>query len=142
MGLLKQIETPWEVGLLILRLGLGASMLILHGYGKISGGPAVWKGIGSNMDVIGIGFLPVFWGFMAAFSESVCALLIMIGVFFRPATALLVFTMLIAALRHLTLPDGTPGAGFAGASHALDLLIVYAGLFFLGPGKYVVTIRR
>ncbi len=139
---MKKTEAPWDIGLLILRLGIGSTMLIFHGYGKLTGGTAVWEKIGGSMNIIGIDFLPVFWGFMAAFSESVCSVLIMIGVLFRPATVLLAFTMLIAVLKHLAVPEGAAGAGWSGASHALQLLVIYTGLFFLGTGRYVVTIRK
>lgn len=142
MSFFKRVDLPWDIGLLIMRLGIGASIFIFNGYAKITAGTAYWEKIGGNMKVIGIDFLPVFWGFMAAFSESVCSVLIALGVLFRPAAALLAFTMLIAVLRHLNLPPMASGAGWSGASHALELLAVYAGLFFLGPGRYVVTIRR
>ena len=140
MNILKHTDMPRDIGLLIIRLGIGGSMLIIHGYGKITGGTAGWEKLGSNMSMIGMDFAPVFWGFMAAFSETVCSLLIMIGMLFRPATALLAVTMIVAALRHLTLPEGAAGAGWSGASHALELLIIYIGLFFLGPGKYRLTV--
>ena len=36
----------YDVGLLVLRLGIGTSMLVFHGYGKLSGGPEKWEKIG------------------------------------------------------------------------------------------------
>lgn len=131
-----------DIGLLVIRLGIGGSMLVFHGYGKITGGSAAWEGIGGNMKFVGINFLPVFWGFMAAFSEFVGSILIMLGVIFRPATALLAFTMLVAVLRHLSLPADATGAGWSGASHALELLTIYVGLFLTGPGNYGFTIKK
>ena len=47
-------------------------------------------------------------------------------------------TMVIAVLKHLSIPEGNPGAGWAGASHALELLVIYAALILTGPGKYKV----
>ena len=44
--------------------------------------------------------------------------------------------MLLAMLRHLTLPADDPGAGLSGASHAMELCAVYIALWFAGPGKY------
>jgi putative oxidoreductase len=142
MRILNKIEVHRNIGLIIIRLGIGASMLVFHGYGKITGGTAVWEKIGTNMNTIGIDFFPVFWGFMAAFSEAVCSVLIITGVLFRPATLLLAFTMFIAVLRHLTLPEGAVGAGWSGAAHALELLVIYGGLFFLGPGRYVLAVKK
>lgn len=125
-----------DLGLLILRIGIGLSMLLFHGWGKISAGPERWEGIGGQMANLGIDFLPVFWGFMAAFSEFFCSAFLVLGVFFRPAAFLLMGTMFVAAVRHLSLPAGEPGSGFSGASHALEFLTVYVALFLIGPGRY------
>ncbi len=128
-----------DIGLLVIRLGIGLTMLIFHGYGKLTRGPQGWERMGNQMANLGIDFLPMFWGFMAMFSEFFCSILLIIGILFRPATALLVATMFVAAVRHLSLPPGSEGAGFKGASHALELLSVYLALYFTGPGKYNVA---
>lgn len=125
-----------DFGLLILRVIIGLSMLVFHGYSKITGGTEAWANIGKRMGLLGLDFLPVFWGFMAGFAEFVCSILIIIGVLFRPATILLAFTMTVAVLVHLNMPPENPAAGWSGASHALELLAVYVCLFFVGPGKY------
>lgn len=126
---------PRDIGLLIVRVGVGFSVLTFHGWGKLTGGPDVWVPIGKTMHLLGIGFAPVFWGFMAGFAEGVCSALIALGVLFRPAAALLAFNMFVAMLRHLTLPADAPGAGLRGASHALELFSVYVGLCFTGSGR-------
>ena len=125
-----------DVGLLLIRLGIGLSMLAFHGYGKISGGPDTWNAVGSAMGNLGITFLPAFWGFMAGFAEFFCSILLILGVFFRPAALLLAFTMFVAMLNHLNLPVDHPRAGWNGASHAIELLVVYVGFFLTGPGRY------
>jgi putative oxidoreductase len=128
-----------DIGVLIVRVGIGFSMMTFHGYGKLIGGPERWESLGSQTQNLGVDFLPVFWGFMAMFSEFFCSILLIVGVLFRPATVLLAATMFVAAVRHLSLPAGTEGAGFPGASHALELLTIYAALFFTGPGRYSVA---
>ena len=125
-----------HLGLFILRLGVGLSMLIFHGYGKITGGPGTWEAIGSNMAGLGIDFAPAFWGFLAALAESVGSLCIILGIFFRPACFVLAFTMLVAMTRHLGLPSDSPAAGWRGASHALELFVVYVGLLVAGSGRF------
>ena len=130
--------TYTDLGLFLIRIGIGLSMMIFHGYPKIKGGPELWTNLGSDMSVVGINFLPVFWGFMAGFSEFFCSILLIIGILFRPAAFLLAMTMVIAVLKHLSIPEGNPGAGWAGASHALELLVIYAALILTGPGKYKV----
>lgn len=131
-----------DAGLLLVRLGVGMSVLLFHGWGKITGGPELWTLIGANMSNVGMGFAPTFWGFMAAFAEFGCSAFLVLGVLFRPAAAMLAITMLVAMSRHLALPAGEPGAGFGGASHAMELLAVYVGLLLTGPGRYVLVRPR
>jgi putative oxidoreductase len=131
-----------DFGLLLIRLGIGASVFIFHGYDKIMGGPEAWTRTGGAMENFGITFAPVFWGFMAAFAESVGSILIVLGPLFRFATLLLAFNMLVAVLRHLNLPADQPGAGWAAASHAMELMVVYLGLFFTGPGRFAAKLSK
>ncbi len=119
-----------DVGLLILRIGLG-SMFIFHGAPKMFGGPETWEKVGLAMGSLGIQFLPTFWGFMAALSEFIGGICIILGVFFRPACVLLTITMIVAAIRHLS-----GGDGLRGASHAIEDGVVFLGLILIGPGKY------
>lgn len=131
-----------DLGLLILRAGIGTTIAVFHGWDKMQGGPERWSRIGGAMSELGVTFLPAFWGFCAAFAEFGGSILLVLGLLFRPAAALLAFTMFVAALRHLGLPPENPNSGFAGASHALELLAVYVALFFTGPGKWSLGLRR
>lgn len=126
-----------DAGLLILRVGIGLSMLGLHGWGKIIGGPERWEKIGHAMASFGITFLPVFWGFAAAMAESVGSIFLMLGVFGRKAAIFLAITMGVAGFKHLS-----EGDGLMRASHALELMIVFIALAMTGPGKYAFTVRR
>jgi hypothetical protein len=45
-------------------------------------------------------------------------------------------------MRHINLPAGEPGAGWGEASHALELMVVYLGLFFTGPGKFAAKLGK
>lgn len=129
MAVLGALAKYKDTGLLIMRAGLGV-MYMYHGYPKLFGGPELWKQVGSAMGMVGITFLPVVWGLLAAVAEAVGGLLILIGFLFRPAAFFLLFTMFIASLMHLT------NDGLKEASHALELAFVFAGLLFTGPGKY------
>jgi len=135
MAILDNLGKYRNTGLLLLRLGIGI-MFIIHGFPKLAGGPAGWTQLGGSMKVIGIDFLPIFWGFMAAVSETFGGFLLIVGLFFRPALILLIITMVIAALVHFA-----KGDGLSGASHAMELAIVFFGLIFIGPGKYSVDKR-
>jgi putative oxidoreductase len=125
-----------DLGLLAIRIGVGASVLLFHGWGKITGGPQRWAAIGANMGNLGVHMAPAFWGLAAALAESLGSTLILLGLFTRPAAAALAFTMLVAMTRHLSLPEDAANAGWAGASHALELFAVYLGLVLLGPGRF------
>ena len=123
-------EDLLQTGIFILRVGIGITMM-LHGIPKLMAGPEMWTGLGSAMGNLGINFAPTFWGLMAAIAEGVGGLLLVLGLFFRPITLMLVFNMIGATMMHVS-----QGDGFMGYGHALDLLIVFAALFFIGAGKY------
>lgn len=119
-----------DEGLLLLRLGLGV-MFLLHGWPLLAGGPEKWAGLGGAMAALGIRGLPTLWGLAAALIEFCGGLCLILGAFFRPAVLLLAVTMAVAANHHLARGDG-----LAGASHALELCIVFLGLSLTGPGRY------
>lgn len=127
-----------DLGLLALRLAVGANLIVFHGWGKLTGGPETWRRVGGAMSNLGLEFWPTVWGAAAAFSESLGALLVLVGLFTRPAAGLLAFTMLVAALRHLNLPPDAAGAGWQGASHALELLGAFLALALAGPGRFAI----
>ncbi|MCY1514449.1 hypothetical protein D9M68_489900 [compost metagenome] len=133
MAILESLGKYRNTGLLILRLGIGF-MMIIHGFPKLSGGIVMWTKIGASMKLIGIDFLPVVWGFMAAVTEAIGGLFLMLGLFFRPVNAALAFTMAMAATVHLS----DPKQGVMDASHAIELGIVFFALLFVGPGKYSI----
>jgi len=120
-----------DIGLLIIRVGLGLSYIIIHGGPKIMGGPEKWADIGDAVGIFGISFAPVFWGFMAAFAEFFGGLSLMLGLLFRPALLLIIITMIVAASQ--TLSKGDP---FSKAAYPLELMVVLMGLIIIGAGKY------
>ena len=128
------IFTAWNkhrhIGLLILRIGLGC-MFLFHGAPKMFGGPEEWKDTGMAMKSLGIGFMPMFWGIMAAISEFIGGLCLILGLFFRPACVLLTVTMMVAAVSNLA-----EGEGLMGASHPIEVGIVFLSFILIGAGKY------
>ncbi len=130
--ILQQLDKHRDLGLLILRVGIGL-MFILHGYPKLFGGPDVWAKLGSVLSFAGINFAPGFFGFMAAFAEFGGGLLLILGLFTRPALILLFITMVVATLMHVT-----NGDSFMKYSHALESAILFFSLIWIGPGKYAL----
>jgi putative oxidoreductase len=135
-----------DVGLLVTRLGLGFMFAYAHGWGKITAGPAMWEGLGKSIGSLGVPvFLPVFWGFMAAFSEFVGAIMLGLGLFHRVAAFLLLSTMVVATAMHATeaieVAEGMTQAQAAWehfqkkTSRPLEMAIIFAGLMIIGPGR-------
>lgn len=131
-----------DFGLLLLRLGVGIGMFLFHGYDKIMGGPERWEGVGGAAAHFGVTFMPVAWGFLAAFAESVGSILIVLGPLFRFATLMLAFNMFVAVLAHMNMPVDNPNAGFSGAEKAMLYMVVYISLFFTGPGRFAAKLSK
>ncbi len=121
-----------SLGLLVMRLGLGMAF-ITYGYPKITGGQEMWKGIGAAMGNLGITAYPVVWGFIAACTEFIGGILLILGLFFRPATLLMLVVMVMATIHHQVAGDP-----FTTMLHPIELACVFLGLFFAGPGRYSV----
>ena len=131
--LLKFLGKYRDAGLLMLRIGLGI-MFCLHGLPKLAGGPKLWTALGKNMAHLGIDFFPVFWGFLAAATEGIGGILLVLGFCYRPVCLLLTFTMVIASLKlHHDKADFQ-----SAASRPIELAIVFIGLAFIGPGRFSI----
>ena len=128
----KNLSNFRDGALLFLRVALGGFFIYAHGWPKLAGGLAKWQIDGRAMKHLGINFWPGFWGFAAAFSESIGVAFLILGLFFRPSSLLLVITMGVTALSEYR------GHVFGEASHALELALVFTALIFIGPGKYSV----
>lgn len=127
---LKFLSRFREFGLLLLRVGLGLAYVI-HGSGKMFGGPDTWTELGASMLTVGVTFgPPTAWGFMAAFAEFAGGILLILGFLFRPASILLLFTMVVA-----TFTLFKAGQDFNAYSHPLKMAFVFLGLIFVGPGR-------
>ena len=117
-----------DIGILILRLGIGG-MFIMHGWPKISGGPDTWERVGGATASLGIHFAPTVFGFLAAVSEFVGGILLILGLFMRPACIFLLITMIVASAMLLT-----SGDGLLKASQAIEDGMVFLSLILIGPG--------
>lgn len=133
--ILTDATNRWQnTALLWLRVTFGAIMIYYHGWGKLTD-PDSWEGLGSNMHLFGIDFAPKFWGFMIAFAESICAGLILIGIFTRPAAFIMMLGMIVAVNVHLNSPEPKD------ESHAIKVLAVAVFFVLAGAGRYSVDAR-
>ncbi len=130
MALFSNLGNYKNFGLLLIRVGLGV-MFIYHGFPKLIGGPHRWEELGKATNYIGIHFLPTVWGLIAAVVETAGGFLLIIGLAFRPVCLFLIINLAVATLMQLK-SSGTLGD----ASHAIEDAVTFAGLLFIGPGKY------
>lgn len=118
-----------EIGIYILRIGLGI-MLIIRGYPKVLGGPEQWVEVGLSMQYLNTEAAPMFFGFIIGIVELFGGIFMVLGLFFTPTLIVLFIFMIIATVEHI-------GAerGLLTISHSIELGIVFLGLLFTGPGR-------
>ncbi|HEY4326506.1 MAG TPA: DoxX family protein [Mucilaginibacter sp.] len=132
MALFGNLGNYKNFGLLIIRVGLGL-MFIYHGIPKLTGGEKIWTQLGSSTRYVGIHFWPMLWGLLCALVETFGGFLLILGLEFRPVCLLLLINLIVAAASQYL-----GGGGLGGAAHAIEDAIMFAGLLFVGPGKYSV----
>ena len=135
--ILKSLSKYRDAGLLLLRILIGLSFLA-HGLPKLMEGPDLWIKLGKSMQFVGVGAYPLFWGLMAALSESVGGFLLLIGFAFRPACLFLLSTMVVATTMHFHTTPGSLFDKWEEASHATELGSLFLSLLLIGPGKFSV----
>jgi putative oxidoreductase len=133
---LSALDRHRDLGLLLMRVGIGLMFFFVHGLPKLRGGTELWTQIGSALGRLGIDFAHQWFGLAATLAETACALLIVVGFLTRWACVPLVITLAVASFTHLDKGDGLPIA-----SHAIEMAIFFAGLFFVGPGRHSVDAR-
>jgi len=123
-------------GILVLRLGIGV-MFAAHGLQKVFGffgGPGI---NGFSKMLSGLGFAPpVFWAYLAAYTELLGGVFLVLGLFTRASAAMLLALIITAAVKvHL-------GKGFFLAAGGFEYTFVIAAaclaLVLLGPGRFSI----
>ena len=133
---MRVLERSQPVALLVVRLVLGAIM-VAHGYGK------VFKNLHHFAQMVGGMGLPAWLGYVAAFTELLGGLLILIGFFTRPA-AFAVCIDLIVAIWKVHLHNGLlgapdhPGYEFPLGAAALAFMLIFFGA---GPISFDHVLR-
>ena len=132
MALFSRLGNYRNFGLLELRAGLGI-MMFIHGLDKLTGGPSTWINLGESMKYVHIHFLPVFWGFMCAITESIGGLFCILGLWFRLVSILMVINFIVAILFLFA-----KGNSIKESTEAIELCCVFFGLIFVGPGNWSI----
>ncbi len=119
-----------NLGMLLLRLGVGLTMAIAHGMGKTPPSEQLIQG------VTGMGFpLPILFAWAAALSELIGGFCIAIGLATRLFSASLAVTMAVAFfVAHGADPFQVKELSFV-------YLFYSIAIFLIGPGKWSVDSR-
>ena len=133
MGL--SLDRYRDAGLLIIRLGFGFGFLYFHGWPKIAGGPRAWARTGEAMENLGVPAGYEAFGLLAGLGEGLGGLLLVLGLFFRPAALWLLSVMVVATIEQYSRPMPAP-------EHALKNAFLFAGLFLTGPGRFALDAVR
>ncbi len=123
-----------NVALLSVRVAIGVCFVV-HGLGKLGlVGTGNMQGFVDWLQSLGVPYAPV-QARMAMLSELFGGTALVLGLFARPACALLIFTMVVAGLL------GHKGAGYLitndppGAEYTINLAVICFVLLLLGPGS-------
>jgi len=135
LGRLLVATTPGllDLALLVVRVAIGVCFMV-HGLGKLGlVGTGSMEGFVAYLRELGVPQAAI-QARMAMLSELTGGSLLALGLFTRPACALLVLTMIMAGR------IGHRGAGYLitnnppGAEYTINLAVICAVLFLTGPG--------
>ena len=125
----------YDLGLLLLRVFIGVCFMV-HALGKLGlVGSGNMEGFASWLADLGVPYAAL-QARVAMLSELVGGVLLVAGLFTRPAALLLVGTMIVAG------KVGHRGAGYLitndppGAEYTINLAVVCAVIALFGPGGY------
>jgi putative oxidoreductase len=127
-----------DAGLLLLRLGVGTLMFGLHGWARLIRGfnYSVFDAPWPFVDLVASLGFPIAGAFAvaSALSESIGAFLLAVGLFTRPAAAVLAIDMAVAVYNEISGGDSfeLPALYFIGA----------VALMITGPGRYALDALR
>ncbi len=126
-------EFGQNIGKLLLRFTIGG-LLLFHGVSKLI------HGIGWMEGLLSASHIPFFVGYGVFVGEIVAPVLIILGIWTRPAALVIAFDlfMAIVLVSHARMSSINPGGGWGIEIDAFYLLTGLA-LFFLGAGRFSVA---
>lgn len=130
----KDRQMLGSMGLLLVRLFLGLG-LAAHGYAKFSSESGI-AGFAGFLKSLGVPS-PEIMAYVSAGTELIGGVLVAIGLFTRPAAAIVAFNMFVAAFTahkgSYFITNNPPGM-----EYALNLGVVFLALALTGSGRFAV----
>ena len=126
-------EFGQNFGRLLLRVTIGG-LLLFHGVSKLV------HGVGWMAGPLGEFHLPFFIAYGVYIGEIVAPILIVLGIWTRPAALVIAFDLFMAIflVSHARMGSISPGGGWGIEIDAFYLLTAMT-LFFIGTGRFSVT---
>ena len=127
-------ERRTNFGLLLMRLGLAAALLV-HSLPKLISGSHAWQGLGTMLSFINIGVPASILGFTMLLIEALGAVSLLFGYFFRIACSVLCILFGLYFINYFSIGYQTL------MLWSIGIAVVFLGLFFIGPGRYALTLK-
>jgi len=121
-------------GLLFMRLGLTA-VLLIHSLPKLINGSPAWESVGTTLSFINIGLPPIFFGLVMLLLEILGAISFVFGYFFRTACTVLFVLFCLYFINYFRIGYQTL------MLWSLGLAAVFFGLIYVGPGRYAIAVK-
>ena len=119
-----------DIGLLVLRVSAGLTMLIAHGI------PKIMKPEGLIGNLTANGFpVPKLSAYLSISAETIFPLMIVLGLLTRVSSTIAAFNMLVAAIVFHLMIKGDP---FGNYEKAMLYFLIFTTLALTGSGKYSV----
>ena len=127
-------ERQSNSGLLIIRLGL-AAVLLIHSLPKLFAGLHSWQSVGTTLGFINVGLPTEVLGFSMLLLETLGAVSLMFGYIFRIACIILFIIFGLYCFNYFSIGYRTLMLWSAG------LAAVFFGLIYVGPGRYTIAVK-
>ena len=127
-------EQKNNVGLLIMRLGL-AAVLLIHSLPKLTGGAHAWQSVGTTLNFINMGVSQTLLGFTFLLLAALGAASLLFGYFFRIACIVLFILFGLYFYNYFSIGYQTL------MLWSIGIATVFLGLLFIGPGRYALTLK-
>jgi putative oxidoreductase len=127
-------ERKTNAGLLIMRLGLAAALLV-HSLPKLIGGATAWQGTGTMLAFINVGLPPTLLGLIILMIEALGAVSLIFGYFFRVACVILFILFGLYFFNYFSINYKTL------MLWSIGIAFVFLGMIFIGPGRYALAVR-